>query len=509
LEWGIGASPTSWTDLAGLTSSYTATAFTVTTNVVAGQQYAVRVRAYNAHGWGAVSPSTVIAASAAPDQMLPPTTAIQDLVNVRIAWAAADANSDPLLAYEVLIRTSDGTTFAPETASCDGSAAGPRADNRCDIPLTTLRAAPFNLAQGVSVIAKVRARNSLGWGPYSDTTEGTGAARIQVEPHQVAQPTRGSATSVSQIEVVWTALTGDATGGSPVDSYHLQWDAGSGAGGGWYDLQGGPDSASYSLLSSHIVSTGVTAGSSYRFRVMAHNAHGWSAPSAIATLVAASTPGVPGTPVTTIENIYVKIAWTAPPSNSADIDGYDVYVARQDGTFNKETTYCDGFTSSAVRTQAYCLVPMAVLREPGYGLLQGSVVRAYVIAHNVYGYGGQSDVNIAGVAVQTAPAQVQGLIDGPTTSESQVELIWNALSASAETGGAAILSYNVQWDQGLGTGVWSSLVGYSSDFSAQTLTVTSGIQAGTVFKFRVRAKNMWGWGPFSAELSVTPSAVPD
>jgi hypothetical protein len=72
--------------------------------------------------------------------MLPPTTTIQDQVNVRIAWTAADVNSDALVEYEILIRASDGTTFAEENASCDGSASGPRTDNYCDIPLTTLRA---------------------------------------------------------------------------------------------------------------------------------------------------------------------------------------------------------------------------------------------------------------------------------------------------------------------------------------------------------------------------------
>ena len=60
------------------------------------------MRAYNAHGWGAASTTTTIAASAAPDQMAAPTTAVQDVLNIRVAWVAADANSDPLIAYEIL-----------------------------------------------------------------------------------------------------------------------------------------------------------------------------------------------------------------------------------------------------------------------------------------------------------------------------------------------------------------------------------------------------------------------
>ena len=69
------------------------------------------------------------------------------------------------------------------------------------------------------------------------------------------------------------------------------------------------------------------AGNSYRFRVRAHNNHGWGAYSAETPVVAASTPDAPAAPVTTIENIYVRIYWNEPSGNSAALDGYDVYIA--------------------------------------------------------------------------------------------------------------------------------------------------------------------------------------
>lgn len=117
------------------------------------------------------------------------------------------------------------------------------------------------------------------------------------------------------------------------------------------------------------------------------------------TVYAAATPDAPEAPVTSVENIYVKIAWIEPPSNSAPIDGYDVLVARQDGLFVRESTYCDGFTSPTVLAEAYCLIPMAVLRGPSYGLVRGDIVRAKVRAHNEYGAGDLSPANAAGVAV--------------------------------------------------------------------------------------------------------------
>lgn len=168
----------------------------------------------------------------------------------------------------------------------------------------------------------------------------------------------------------------------------LEWDAGAGAGTAMQALVGGPASADYSLATEYTTQPGaVQAGGSYRFRVSAHNTHGWgpAAPTqpidgfttAGAIIVAASTPGTPAAPSTSIENIYVKIAWSAPAANSAPIDGYYVSIARSDGVYVLESTYCDGFTSEAVRDLTMCLVPMSVLRGDAitptspYGLARG------------------------------------------------------------------------------------------------------------------------------------------
>jgi hypothetical protein len=82
-----------------------------------------------------------IIADAAPDQMAAPTSAIDSSVDVKITWAAADANSAPLDRYKVEISAHDGITFAESVATCPGSTA----QTYCSIPLSTLWAAPFNL----------------------------------------------------------------------------------------------------------------------------------------------------------------------------------------------------------------------------------------------------------------------------------------------------------------------------------------------------------------------------
>jgi hypothetical protein len=159
----------------------------------------------------------------------------------------------------------------------------------------------------------------------SEPTDASTAALVEVPPHEMAPVLRGALTTTAQVQVAWQALTGAATGGANVDSYLLEWDAGS-AGAGWDSLQGGPAAPDYSLATTHTVSAGIVPGASYRFRVSAHNAQGWGPASAETTVVAATSPGTPDAPVTSVENIYVKIAWTPPASNSAAIDGYDVYI---------------------------------------------------------------------------------------------------------------------------------------------------------------------------------------
>ncbi len=94
----------------------------------------------------------------------------------------------------------------------------------------------------------------------------------------------GDATSTTSIAVSFSALSfGQATGGAVIDSYHLRWDQGTGS---LSDLVGQDGAAS--LLTSYVVSSGVTGGTGYRFQVRAHNVHGWGAFSPEALIYATS-----------------------------------------------------------------------------------------------------------------------------------------------------------------------------------------------------------------------------
>ena len=95
---------------------------------------------------------------------------------------------------------------------------------------------------------------------------------------------------------------------------------------------------------------------------------------------------------------------------------------------------------------------------------------------------------------------------GTSTSISQIQVDWVALTLDADKGGSTILSYHLQWDQG--TSTYVDLIGFSTESTATTYTVTSGITGGQSYKFKVRAKNLYGWGDYSAEATIIAAQEP-
>ena len=91
-----------------------------------------------------------------------PTTEISNKWNVIIDWTAPYNGGTDVTSYTIHIRTTDASVFAIDSADCNGSDATVVAETKCTVTVATLRAAPFSLAWGSSVYAKVIATNSLG-----------------------------------------------------------------------------------------------------------------------------------------------------------------------------------------------------------------------------------------------------------------------------------------------------------------------------------------------------------
>lgn len=78
-----------------------------------------------------------------------------------------------------------------------------------------------------------------------------------------------------------------------------------------------------------------------------------------------------------------------------------------------------------------------------------------------------------------------------------------------QNGGSGILSYHLQYDDASSGSIWTDLIGLGSDSLLTTFTVTSSISVGDIYRFRYRAKNIHGWGPYSDALLLYAARVPD
>jgi len=193
---------------------------------------------------------------------------------------------------------------------------------------------------------RAQASNTNDWGDLSEMNIEGG--HIQTIPLKMKAPTRGTATSVTNLQVNWVALTGDSTGSAIIDSYNLQWDKGTNA-ATWFDLSGDGVNFVYSTQLTGDFTSEVVPGTQYKMRVRAHNAHGWSDWSSILIIRSTGLPQEPQPPSTLIENGIIKVSWVDPVANYEAIDSYRILFAQSDYiTLTEILLYCDGLDSDVI-----------------------------------------------------------------------------------------------------------------------------------------------------------------
>lgn len=67
----------------------------------------------------------------------------------------------------------------------------------------------------------------------------------------------------------------------------------------------------------------------------------------------------------------------------------------------------------------------------------------------------------------------------------------------------------MQWDEASNGASWKNLIGFSPSSLALTTVLTNGVSGGLTYKFRVRARNVHGWGSFSTETSIKAAQIPN
>lgn len=98
---------------------------------------------------------------------------------------------------------------------------------------------------------------------------------------------------------------------------------------------------------------------------------------------------------------------------------------------------------------------------------------------------------------------------GELTSEDLLQVEWTELVTRAETGDSPILSYNLEYDQG--TNTWVTVVGETQNYQLSSVIITENVVAGTIYTFRIRAKNVYGWSPQYSYpyIQIAASGKPD
>jgi hypothetical protein len=172
--------------------------------------------------------------------------------------------------------------------------------------------APYSLAWGTSVHAKVVTYNVYGDSLTSDAGNGAIIYTYADAPLDLTETI--AARTSSTITFTWSE--GADNGGSSVIDYRVSYDNAVGT---------------FVVLASNVVGTTYTAtglnyGLIYTFHVEARNEFGYSAYSDSIAILCATSPEKPETPTTTVVTNYVIFNWDAPIDNGTPISSYQVYI---------------------------------------------------------------------------------------------------------------------------------------------------------------------------------------
>jgi hypothetical protein len=171
-------------------------------------------------------------------------------------------------------------------------------------------------------------------------------------------------------------------------------------------------------------------------------------------------------------------------------------------------TNCNGLDADVVNDRS-CSVPMSEFTNTlGYQLYDSITVRISAINEKGISLPSPSSTNSATAKLVPQPVPSSSIVRGSLTTENQLHLIWSPLTTSDETGDSAILSYNVQYDQG--NDQWMSVIGVASYYTQNEAFITENLEAGVTYKIRIRALNVYGWSDTVGEpyAEIDASGIP-
>jgi titin len=508
------------------------TSYTLT-GLTAGTVYYARVAAVNGVGTGTYSVAASRAPGAAPSIVTAPTVTVASATSLGVSFSAPNANGYPVTGYKVQYSTSatftsgvttvdasglsktltgltTGSTYYVRVAAVNGVGTGPSSITTSQVPgstpsapsaptaaLTGVNTADVSFAvpnsngyaitgytvtaipnaglsivvdgtvahvsgmsAGTSYVFTVKATNALGEGVNSAASNTVSTPDVASAPAAVTV----LVTSPTSVLLTWNA---PAAHGSAVTSYVVV----SAEGTVVYPVDRTVPRANI---------TGLTAGRSYVFTVVAVNGVGSSAAGSSVSTLIATAPAAPAAPSVTIAGLNaLDVAWDAPTANGSMITGYRIQ-------FSNDATFATGVNAVDVTANITSLS----------GLTAGSATYIRVAAVNAYGMSDYSEAThetpgAAPVAPSAPAVTVAGL--------HQISATWTAPAAN----GYAITGYQVQ------VSTDASFTDATVIATSQTTALISDLTPGTPYFVRVAAVNARGTGEYSEATSGIAGTAPD
>ena len=432
------------------------------TGLSASTAYSYRVRAKDTVG--TMGPYSNVAsastAAGAPTISAPGalTASATSATQITLSWGAATETGGTLSQY--LIERCQGAGCSSFTQVATVS-----------VPGTIF--ADTGLTGSTSYSYRVRAKDTAGnTGPYSNVTSATTGT---VAPIISAPGTLSAgATNATQVALSWGAAT--ETGGT-LSQYLIERCQGAGC-------SSFTQVGTTAVPATTFTDSGLTAGTSYSYRVRAQDSAGNTGPySNTATSVTVTgTPSAPsGLAASAASSTQVNLSWAAATETGGSIAQYLIERCQGSG--------CSSFTQ----------VGTATLLSFSDSALSGSTAYSYrVRAKDAAGNTGPySNVATATTAAPTLTAPTA--LAASSVSSTQINLTWGAAS---ETGGV-ISQYRVERCQGTGCSTFAQIgtatgTGYND----------AGLTASTAYSYRVRAADAGGnTGPYSNLASATTASA--
>ena len=357
-----------------------------------------------------------------------------------------------------------------------------------------------SLTNGTAYEVRVRARNSFGNSPWSQTDSGIPVA-------QTAKPSVPAGFTVEAanrlLKVSWDPSIPPRDG--TVSGYEVEYReciasdstcASSPSWGSWMNH-------SHSGTGTTTTITKLDNGTAYQVRVQATSTRGVSGWSPAKAATPALLPSFERAPTLEAGDRQILVQWNEPADSGSPIRDYDVqYRACTATDADTSVLTCnpaEDATWGNWRSRSHSGTSQSSTIT---GLVNGTAYQVQVRATNSNGAGPWS------TAAKTTPISVPAKPSTPTAEPGNQKLVvtWTAPSDN----GSAITGYDVEYCTG-------TCASDSSDWTDNRAVVNApatrhefgSLANGTTYKVRVRAVNGVGDGPWSAVRSAAPKALPD